>query len=198
MAGSPIFDGGEGASTWDRDAVAPVPALQTLLVMRVVAAVAMACLLGNGCSALVKKPSGTSVMSDFALGGAVALYGSSKYCHATRTADLCYGHSMTTVLIGAPLALIGVLVGVAAIESDDRARDQPAEDARATVGERSWDGGLPERPTDAMTLELARQVRAAVRTKQCDAARAAMDGIAARDAEYHIAMLAAGALGACE
>jgi hypothetical protein len=152
----------------------------------VAAAVATACLLSSGCTAIVKRPSGASLLADLSFGLSAYVVVKDQMC---RPGEFCIeDKGMATVIFGLPLALVGALAGAWAIGNDS-----PIEDA--TPAER--DDELPERPTDPVTLKLALQARAAVRAGQCEGARATLELIAARDAEYHIAMLASGVLGAC-
>ncbi len=172
------------------------PALHSLQGMRVVTALAMVCLLTahSGCTGMVRKPTTASVIADLTLGSAALLVMNNQRCEMTGPDDRCYVGAMAMVFFGVPLTLVGALSGAYAIGNDRDPEAEPKLEEQATPG---VSGPLPLIPTDPVTLQLARQARAAAVSGQCAAARTSMDKIAARDAEYHIAMLVKGVLGAC-
>jgi hypothetical protein len=100
----------------------------------------------------------------------------------------CDDKGLATVYFGVPLLLVAAIAGGYGLAN------QPTDDAASPPTESDE---LPAITTDLGTLQLARQVAPEVRARQCVAARTTMNRIAARDAEYHIAMLAKGALGTC-
>lgn len=156
--------------------------------MRAVAAVATACLLASGCSWIAKRPGASSVVADLSFTAAAYVIASDQLCGIVGPEDsTCEYQGYATVVVGLPLVLVGSIAGSHAMASPPA----NAEDSHPT-----WDGRLPP-TTDAVTRRFAFQARAAVRAGQCEAARATLELIAARDAEYHIALLAKGVLGAC-
>lgn len=161
---------------------------------RIIAGVAIAGLLGSGCSGLVNRPSTASAIADATLGATALLVVNNQWCERTGPAGRCYTSGMAMVMFGGPLLVVGLMSGVAALGGDAAEDDRPALEAHVDP---AVSAPLPEIPTDPVTLQLARQTRAAAVNGQCVAARAAMDEIAARDADYHIAMLVKGVLGAC-
>jgi hypothetical protein len=94
--------------------------------------------------------------------------------------DGCLPQTLGAVVVSTPVLILFGMAALTEMNEDSAAR-----------------GSAIGPPSDAGTLQLAREVEAQVSARQCIAARATMDRIAARDAEYHIAMLANGALGTC-
>lgn len=191
-----ILDGGGGASARGDAGPAVDPALHSVPGMRTVAGLAMVCLLTakSGCSWVVQKRSKASVIADVTLGTAALLVVNNQRCKMTGTHDQCEAGGLAMVVFGAPLVLVGATSGGFALAWDRDAEAQPQLEEQATPG---VSGPLPLIPTDPVTLQLARQARAAAVSGQCAAARTTMDKIAARDADYHTAMLVKGVLGAC-
>lgn len=154
--------------------------------MRAVAAVASACLLAGGCTWVARRPSGASVIADMSLGVAAYFVAQDVACEYERGEEYCDMDTLATVMFGGPFMLLAAITGAYALTL-------PAEPDASAVRERE----VLAVSTDETTFELGRQARDAARAGDCVAARDALDEIAARDADHHIALLASGALEAC-
>jgi hypothetical protein len=164
--------------------------------MRSAAAIAMSCLLlGAGCTAIVRKPSGVSVLADLSLGTATALVVKNEVCQMTEPADICYGTAMSAYLIGGRLLLVGLFAGGIdyGMEPDPPvAEPEPpiagADSTSLITAHRAWSTQLPDVPTDDATRALPRAVRDDVASGDGAAARRRMERIALLDARYPAAL----------
>lgn len=153
----------------------------------VVAAIATVCLLSaSACTWTAGRSTKQSRMMDggFLVAGLIAAPYAACEVRRDGSEDGCMAPAAGFLMIGVP-----VLVGVAIAASSTTDEQDDAVALR--------DDALPARATDDETLRLARQVQSSVHAKQCGAANAAMERIAERDADFHIAMLAKGVLGTC-
>jgi hypothetical protein len=103
--------------------------------------------------------------------------------------------------LGTALVVSGVVLGLGAAavwtSDDDEDEDAPIQVAPPPPPPLLGADGLPVRPTDAETLQLARQAARAASLRQCSAARITLREIAARDAAYHADLTATATIGAC-
>jgi hypothetical protein len=154
----------------------------------VVAGIAIVCLLttASGCSWMMGHPTRSSEIMDVGFVTSGMLAAPAVLCHARGATgdDGCLLQDGAAVLVGIPVFLAFSIASSRAAE-DDEYKESKMRD------------GLPERPTDTDTLQLAHQVQTQVDAHQCVGARVTMNRIAERDAEYHMAMLAKGVLGTC-
>jgi hypothetical protein len=159
---------------------------EVTVMHRAIASIATVCLLTSGCSLTMKHPTRSSEIMDagFVISSMIAMPAVRCHINGDQTDDGCFWSDAGAVLFGIP-ALVAFSI------ASSNAADEEGKNAMRLSGE------LPLTPTDTDTLQLAHQVEAQVRARQCVAARVTMNRIAERDAEYHVAMLAKGVLGTC-
>jgi hypothetical protein len=131
--------------------------------------------------------------------GAVAVAGG-RDCEMDPEEDCDLAGPM--YMVGGVLLAAGAVMGRAAAwkwtKVDDEDDDAPMRTALPPPPPPLLGAdGLPVRPTDAETLQLARQAARAASLRQCSAARITLREIAARDAAYHADLTATATIGAC-